>query len=289
MICGFVIHRIEPCQQFAPSQQGPLMSQIDRESPQHRPTGPAAGYQSWRDLTFIHWRVPVAAVRDLIPLELEIDTWEGDAWVAIVPFDMQRIRPWWSPAVPGVSWFRETNVRTYVHREGRDPGVWFFSLEASNTIAVLAARWGWKLPYFRARLDLTRDSNQIAYSGTRLWPEPTPATYSLTTTLLGPLDEPIEGSETANSSSAVLPSAVPGTLEHFLAERYYLYTTDQAKRLYRGQVHHRPYPLQRATVELRQESLLAAAGITRPPGPPDHVCFSPGVDVEVFPLVRLLN
>ena len=91
------------------------MDSVDRLSPGRRPSRAAAGYQFWRDLTFIHWRLPADAIRPLLPPELSLDIWEGDAWVALVPFDMQRIRPWWSPVVPGISWFRETNVRTYVH------------------------------------------------------------------------------------------------------------------------------------------------------------------------------
>lgn len=256
------------------------MESLDRLSPGRRPPGAAAGYQSWRDLTFIHWRLPAEAIRPLLPPELTLDLWEGDAWVALVPFDMQRVRPWWSPVVPGVSWFHETNLRTYVHFRGEKPGVWFFSLEASNTIAVLAARWGWMLNYYRTDLILERRGDSRCYSGRRRWPRPVPATYDLTTAIGSPINTP-GGSEQDKPGVAT-----PGTLEHFLAERYYLYTTDGRGRLYRAQVHHPPYPLRHATVKIEQESILAAAGINCP-GSPDHVLFSPGVDVEVFSLERV--
>lgn len=256
------------------------METLDRLSPGRRPSGAPAGYQCWRDLTFIHWRLPADLVRKAVPEELALDLWDGWAWVALVPFDMQQIRPWWSPPVPGVSWFRETNLRTYVHFRGEKPGVWFFSLEASNTIAVLAARWGWHLPYFRSTLALKRSGNRIEYTGSRRWPGPVPAAYALSTTVGAVLDQSPFHAQTPPGGAA------PGTLEHFLAERYYLYARDDRRRLFRGQVHHRPYPLQHAEVRIEHESILTAAGLTNP-GTPDHVCFSPGVDVEVFPLERV--
>ena len=128
----------------------------DRLTPTMRPAGSAIGYHRWTDLLFVHWRFPAEIVRPLLPPELTLDTWEGDAWVGLVPFYMSRVRPWWSPPVPGVSYFCETNVRTYVHFRGRDPGVWFLSLDASNSLAVRVARWRWHLPYFRAHMGLAR-------------------------------------------------------------------------------------------------------------------------------------
>jgi uncharacterized protein YqjF (DUF2071 family) len=256
------------------------MDTLDRLSPTKRPEGSAVGYQGWYDLTFIHWRLPADLVRPLIPKGLTLDLRDGDAWVAFVPYEMQRVRPWWSPAVPGISWFCESNLRTYVHHDGDKPGVCFFSLEAASTIAVLLARSGWHLPYFRSTLSLKRNGQRIDYSGTRRWPRPVPASYSLTTTIGAPIDQ-------THLAPEIEPGqAAPGTLEHFLAERYYLYTADRQGRLLRGQVHHRPYSLREATVEIREESILAAAGLTRS-GSPAHVCFSPGVDVEIFPLGRV--
>jgi uncharacterized protein YqjF (DUF2071 family) len=247
---------------------------LDRISPTLAPTDKPVGWQNWRTLAFIHWRVPVAQIRPLIPPELALDTWGGEAWVAVVPFAMERVRPWWSPPIPGVSWFLETNVRTYVHYKGV-PGVWFMSLEATNTIAVLAARAGWSLPYFRSTLSLRRDGDALSFTGRRRWPGPAGAGYDISANL-GPLIR----------QTGTPGHAAPGTLEHFLAERYYLYTVDRRGRLLRGRVHHTPYPLREARIEQWSDSLLASHGIV-PTGDPCHVAFSEGVDVAIHGLVRV--
>jgi hypothetical protein len=247
---------------------------LDRLQPSIRPQRSLAGYQTWTDLLFVHWRIPVEMLVPLLPRELTVDTWEGEAWVGLVPFRMSGVRPWWSPALPGISNFPEANVRTYVHRDGRDPGVWFFSLEAAQWLAVRLARWGWHLPYYWASMQVERLESRVEYRSRRLSREGRSATVR-TVAEIGP----------------VLPSnkdgqAVPGTFEHFLVERYLLYSQSRRGVLYRGQVHHTPYPLRQAKLLEFQESLLAAAGIF-PPDPPCHVLFSPGVQVEVFPLERL--
>src|SRR5262249_16954314 len=99
----------------------PLM---DRIAPTRRPPDPPAGFQRWRTLAFLHWEVPAEGVAALIPQELSVDTFEGRAWVGVVPFTMKDVSPWWAPSVPGVSNFHELNVRTYVHLRGDHPGVW---------------------------------------------------------------------------------------------------------------------------------------------------------------------
>jgi uncharacterized protein YqjF (DUF2071 family) len=116
------------------------VADMDRISPTRRPPGLAVGYHTWRDLTFLHWRFPPELISPLLPPGLSLDTFEGDAWVGLVPFYMANVRPRWFCAVPGLSHFCETNVRTYVHFQGANPGVWFLSLEASNSIAVNASR-----------------------------------------------------------------------------------------------------------------------------------------------------
>lgn len=249
----------------------PADHDLDRIAPTLRPTDNPVGWQNWRRLLFVHWRVPVAQVRPLIPASVELDTWNGEAWVAVVPFAMERVRPWWSPPVPGVSWFLETNVRTYVHHRGV-PGVWFMSLEASNTIAVLAARAGWSLPYYRSTMSFSREGDLLRYAGRRRWPGPSGAGYDITAnvgTVIQQTDTP--------------GHAAPGTLEHFLAERYFLFTASRHGRLLRGQVHHTPYPLHEARVENWSDSLLATHGIV-PASEPCHVAFSEGVDVAIHGL-----
>lgn len=248
---------------------------MDRTSPTRRPREKAIGYQRWSNLLFVHWRLPTKMIAPLLPPRLSLDSWEGEAWVGLVPFYMSGVRPWWSPAVPGISNFCETNVRTYVHLDGSDPGVWFFSLEASKSLAVRIARRYWNLPYFKARMSLTRTGNRISYVSHRLWPAPADAMTHI---------EAVVGDH-ITSSSGEPGRAAEGTLEYFLAERYLLYSVDRAGQLYRGQVHHRPYPLRQAAVAHLDESLLCAAGL-HPPEAHCHALFSEGVEVDIFPLRR---
>ncbi|MBI3864774.1 MAG: DUF2071 domain-containing protein [Planctomycetia bacterium] len=256
------------------------VSEIDRISPTRRTDGRPIGYQCWSHLLFVHWRVPAELVRPLLPAELSLDTWEGDAWVGLVPFDMSGVRPWWFPAVRGVSNFLETNVRTYVHLRGRDPGVWFFSLEASQSLAVRIARWRWHLPYFRAALTLDRRGDSIEYRGRRMWPGPAGAGCGIRAEIGPPLGH--------NEPGRPLPpgQALPGTLEHFLIERYILYAQRPGGPLRAGRVYHTPYPVREARLVEFDDTLVPAAGIT-PPSPPCHVAFSDGVSVEIFPLRRV--
>ncbi len=248
------------------------MTEIDRIAPTRRPDRPAVMRQDWHHLSFLHWVVPGEQLRPLVPSELELDLFEGQAYVGIVAFTMTGVRPVWAPAIAPLSNFHETNVRTYVHFRGQDPGVWFFSLDAANRLAVLLARAWFHLPYFFARMTLTAAPPsapaQCSYASTRLWPRPIPASAVLRAM---PLGSPAPAS--------------PGTLEHFLAERYLLYTQRRG-RLFRGQVHHTPYPLQPALISMVDESLIAAAGLTRPASAPlGH--YARGVQVEVFPLERV--
>ena len=228
--------------------------------------------QNWRELLFLHWAVPAEQLRPLVPPQLDLDSFEGTAYVGLVPFTMTGVRPTGLPPLPGLSSFHETNVRTYVHRAGYDHGVWFFSLDAANRLAVLAARIGFHLPYYHARMFLERipssrpgEPQSIVYAGVRRRPSPRPAGYTIRATPTGPV-------QTAQS----------GTLEHFLVERYLLYALADS-RLHRGQVHHHPYPLQSAEVHSVDENLLAAAGIVRPNSAP-LAHFSAGVDVRVYGL-----
>jgi uncharacterized protein YqjF (DUF2071 family) len=242
---------------------------IDRIAPTLRPAGRIAMRQRWAELLFLHWPVPVEAIRPLIPEALEVDTFDGVAYVGLVPFTMTGVRYAWAPAVPGTSRFHETNVRTYVHLRGRDPGVWFFSLDAANALAVRLARAWYKLPYHHARMELTREADGwISYRSERGWPPPAPATCAVR----------------CRPHGALAPST-PGTLQHFLVERYFLYAHARGG-LFRGQVHHPAYEVQQAEVAGLDESLLSAAGLARPDGAP-LALFSPGVDVDVYGLTRV--
>lgn len=241
---------------------------IDRVTPTERPSGRPSGFQRWRELLFLHWEVPVDALAKLVPPDLTINTFDGKAYVGVVPFTMRDVSPRWSPSVPGISNFHELNVRTYVHYKGKNPGVWFFSLDAAATVAVLVARAGWSLPYYRAWMDLDKTGITNEYSSRRLF-GPGPATF-----------------HAKYEIGDAVGSAKPGTFEHFLVERYVLYTQTK-KGLFRGHVHHMPYPLRKVTLESWDESVIAAAGLTRTNAEP-HVLYSPAVDVDVFSLVKVV-
>lgn len=235
-----------------------------------RPDGRPIGFQRWRDLLFVHWTVPETQLRALVPSGLALDLWQGQALVGLVPFTMRDVSPWWSPSVPGVSNFHELNLRTYVTAPGDpEPGVWFFSLDAAKLLAVLVARIGWALPYHWSSMALKVDGASLTYRSRRRWPGPRGTSLDCGYTL-----------------GAELPPAAPGSLEHFLVERYVLYARGPAGALRRGRVHHRPYPLREARLASLTEDVRAAAGL-HAPGEPWHVVASPGVDVDIYPLQRL--
>lgn len=228
-----------------------------------------AMFQEWRDLLFLHWEVPEAALRPHVPRSLAIDTFDGRAFLGLVPFAMHGVRPAGAPRVPGLSDFLECNVRTYVRGpDGADPGVWFFSLDAASTPAVRIARALWKLPYHRADMRLTRDGDSVRYESVRR------SDQARCRVVYAP--DP-------DSPPAASP---PGTLEHFLAERYVLYAGDE-RRLFRGRVRHTPYPLRRARFHDLDQTLTDAAGI-RVDGPPILAHHAAGVVVDVLPLRRAI-
>ena len=143
-------------------------------------------YQSWRSLLFLHWPIPPGQLRPFLPPGLELDLFEGTAYVGVVLFTMEGVRAAGLPAIPGLRAFHETNLRTYVHAGGRDPGVWFFSLEAANSAAVVTARAVFGLPYHRARMRLDKEPNgTLSYASERLWPGPLPATTAVRGTPVG--------------------------------------------------------------------------------------------------------
>jgi len=213
----------------------------------------------------LHWELPVPALQALVPRALTIDTFEGRAYVGVVAFTMRDVslRPF--PRVPGARDFHELNVRTYVHHANRDPGVWFFSLDAASSLAVLAARASFHLPYFRASMRLVENGEQARYSSRRRWPRPIPADFDAT-----------------YRTGESLGPAPLGTLEHFLIERYRLFTR-APRDLRQALVRHPPYPLARAELSELAENVVSAAGLPAPAGAP-HVLYSAGVDVDVFAL-----
>jgi uncharacterized protein YqjF (DUF2071 family) len=213
--------------------------------------------QSWHDLLFAHWPVPAAALRDLVPPGLNIDQHGGTSWVGVVPFRMTDVAPRGVPAIPGLSAFAELNVRLYVERDGK-PGVWFLSLDAASASAVWAARRFFHLPYHHARMSVT-GGERIHYSSER---RAAPVRFAASYGPTGPVQ-----------------AARPGTLEHFLTERYCLYA--QAPRgLRRLEIHHQPWPLQPASAEVTTNELLAPHGLAVSGAPLLH--FARRIDMVMW-------
>lgn len=229
-----------------------------------RPETRRAMVQKWRDLTFLHYSVEPDLIQAKLPPGLTVDTFNGKAWIGMVPFWMTGIRFPWAPTVPGTHTFPETNVRTYVHRSGKEPGVWFFSLDAANALAVAWARRFFNLPYHLSKMSVELPHGQRLYHSARASGKAS-------------LDLEI-------SLGDHLPLPKPGSFEFWLVERYLLYAV-RGGRLYSGLVNHAPYQLQSARVLRCEQSLLESNGL--PSLPWEHVCFSPGVDVDIFPLRRL--
>jgi uncharacterized protein YqjF (DUF2071 family) len=242
-------------------------TEAQRRSACARPAGKPVMYQRWRELLFLHWEYPAAAIQRTLPEGLFVDTFEGRAYLAIVPFFMRDVRPRLLPAVPGLSSFLELNLRTYVHDRSGVPGVWFYSLDANQRLAVTIARRLFNLPYEHARMHATTTSGgAILFRSVRCGDDANGA-----------------GCVFEYAAREALPEPAPGSLEFFLVERYRVYA-DSAGTLLRGAVFHPPYPLRRAELTIASERLSALEGFAPTGRPPDHVVMSHGVDVEIFPL-----
>ncbi|HEV7278932.1 MAG TPA: DUF2071 domain-containing protein [Pirellulaceae bacterium] len=197
--------------------------------------------QVWQDLLFLHWPLPAPALRAVVPRDLEIEEFDGTAWIGITPLTIRGMRPPYVPPVPLLSGTLEINVRTYVRYAGIS-GIWFLSLEASNRLAVLGARVGFGLPYFPANMAKLAIGETIAMESRRT---------------AGPQRAELAVEWTRGKA---LPLAEPGTLEFFLIERFCLYTYLR-KRLKRVRIRHRPWPLCEATVDVLDESLIESHGL----------------------------
>jgi uncharacterized protein YqjF (DUF2071 family) len=229
------------------------------------PQSPWIMTQTWHDLLFIHWPVDLQMLRSLVPPGLEIDVFDGQAYVGVVPFHMTNVSPRGVPALPWVSAFPELNVRTYVRVDDK-PGVYFFSLDAGNPLAVGAARTLFHLPYYSADMKVETAGAWVSYSSRRT----------------------SDGAPSAELHGRYRPvgparPAAPGTLDHFLTERYCLYTFDGAFKVKRCEIHHPPWPLQGAEAEFDVNTMAAAAGIRLPDMTP-LVHFAERQDMVCWPL-----
>jgi uncharacterized protein YqjF (DUF2071 family) len=218
-------------------------------------------FQRWEDLLFAHWRVEPGSIATKIPAGLSLDVRDGGAWVAVTPFVITRLRLRALPPIPGTSRFPELNVRTYVTAEGK-PGVWFFSLDAGSPLAAFFARRLYHLPYFAARIRVVAKRDAISYRCQR--GEPGKGAEFLAA--YGPIGEPCR--------------AAPGSLEEWLTTRYCLYA-ENGGTLYRANIAHEPWALQRAKAEIFQNTMAQASGIELPPDRP-LLHYSRALDVRVW-------
>jgi uncharacterized protein len=213
-------------------------------------------FQRWRWLTFLHWRYEPAAIRPLLPPQVQLDTWDGGAWIGLTPFLLTGLRPPYSPALPWLSHFPETNVRTYVRGPDGAPGIWFFTLEADRLAAVAGARALYRLPYRWATMRVSRSGRLVEYESRRRFGF---ARLSIAIQRGEPMDA--------------------GDFDNFLTARYRLYTMF-GKRLAFAQIEHAPWPLHTARVLRLEQNLIERSGPPRVHGSP-VVHFSPDLKVRI--------
>jgi uncharacterized protein YqjF (DUF2071 family) len=215
--------------------------------------------QTWRQLLFAHWKVDPELLRRVVPPQLPLDVRDGSAWLGVTPFLVSGLRLRRSPPLPLASRFPELNVRTYVTLGGK-PGIYFLSLDAASSLAVMAARRAYRLPYFRARMSAEVQAGAVDYRSTRA-----------------------SGPE-ARLSARYTPAAgeKPGELARWLAERYCLYALDADRNPQRAEIHHRPWPLRPARAEFGFNSMAEPFGISLEGEPLVH--YSERQDTVIWPL-----
>ncbi|MGE3780565.1 MAG: YqjF family protein [Pirellulaceae bacterium] len=230
----------------------------ERVSLRQRPQGKPLMYQTWDKLLFLHWPIPAEQLRPHVPAGLELDTWDDCCWVGLTPLTIRGLRPRCIPAVPFLSETYELNFRTYVHHDGL-PGVWFFSLDATNWAAVWGARLGFALPYFHAAIGYTIQGDQLSFHCARRHGTAPEAELAVSWTLGDGLD-----------------AAQPGTEEFYWIERYCLYSSN-GKHLYRARIHHPPWPLRAALINELECRMFRSIGLSEP-------TRAPRVHAQALPL-----
>jgi len=216
--------------------------------------------QDWVQLSFLHWDMEPSSLQSLIPAPLELDLFEGKAYLGLVPFLMDTVRPRFLPCVPGISRFPELNIRTYV-RYNNIPGVLFFSLDAASRIAVWFGRKGFHVPYFFASMSIKKDGDTTHYTSVR---------HGQTAG-----ENRFRGSITTREETYY---STEGSLEHWLTERYCFYAAHPNGRMMRCDVAHKPWPLKKAVAEIEENTLVQSFGIENHQDPP-LVHESAGVQV----------
>jgi len=233
-------------------------------APKHADRRPWMGRMTWNDLLFMHWRVPEKALRNWIPAGVEIDRFEGEAWLGVIPFYMTDVRPRWMPSAVASS-FAEVNVRTYVRHNGR-PGVWFFSLDAASRFAVWGARRFFYLPYHFASMSKHTRGDLVAYQSRRA---------AAPEIRLACQYKPCGASYRATA----------GSLDSWLTDRYCLFAANKRGQIFRGDIHHAPWPLQPAEAEVEINTMTNPLGLALPSEAP-LLHFAKRLDVRAWALTR---
>jgi uncharacterized protein YqjF (DUF2071 family) len=218
--------------------------------------------QSWSNLLFAHWPVARERLEEVVPPQLPLDEFDRTAWIGITPFRVESLRLRGMPPLPWLSFFPELNVRTYVTVDGK-PGIYFFSLDAGRRSAVISARRVYRLPYFHAEMARHAEGEHVRVRSRRISDDGPEAAFRSTYRAAGPATP-----------------ARPGSLEYFLTERYCLYTLDERQRVLRGEIHHRPWPLQNAEAEVQENSMARPFGVALEGSPLLH--FSAHQDVVLW-------
>lgn len=235
-----------------------------------RPAGRApAMFQKWRHLLFLHWQYDAQLIQKTLPKGLYVDTFEGNAYLGVVPFFMEDVHPYYLPSVPGISNFQEMNLRTYVYDDKGIPGVWFYSLDANQWLAVQVAKKFFHLPYVYSKMSATIDNrtSEVNYFAHRPGVD-----HSL-------------ASHFCYRRASAIRQAQPGSLEFFLVERYLLFAYAPAsQQIFTGKVHHRPYDIAEAQVTSWDDNLIALGGFEPRGCAPDNILMSPGGEVDIFGL-----
>ena len=246
-----------------------------RQADALRPTTPILFYQKWTDLAFLHWAYPADEIQATLAPGLHVDTYDGHAWLAIIPFAMHDIRPRFAPAMPSFSDLLEINVRTYVYDDMGRTGVWFYSLDANRKLAVTVGRRLYHLNYLLSEMKMAKAQSQegreIDFVSKRD-------------------DAPPElESRFQYSASNSFLTVEPGSIEYFFLERYSLYAYDpHRERLLRARVFHQPYAFSPAQLSYSDENLFELDKLRKPGRNPDSVLYSPGVDVSIHRLIQVL-
>ncbi|MFK7910859.1 MAG: YqjF family protein [Akkermansiaceae bacterium] len=244
-----------------------IPTEAQRLAERQPPHSPVVMKQDWAHLLFLHWEIEPEKIQDTLPPGLSVDTHQDKAYLGLVPFFMERIRPAYCPAVPGISWFQELNFRTYVHDEQGRPGVWFYALECNQWLAVKIARRLFHLPYQHAKMASSKNKGTLTYSSKRKGCDQ-----------LQTFQYPAELSHSKTSEQ--------GTLEFFLLERYKLFSADKNGIIHSGVVHHKPYQFQEVEITDYSTKLFSLCGFEEPNSPPVSSLIAETVSVDIHPLKK---